>query len=66
MKTFLLLAAAAVIVGAIYHTEISRYVADFTAGSSRPSSGSSVVGSMRDMGNSGNAVMGGVGNAIKP
>ena len=72
MKTFLLLLVAAVIVGAIYHTEVTRYVADLNIGSSSSggsyssSSGPSVVSSMRAMGNSGSALMGGVGNAIKP
>ena len=64
MKTFLLLLAAAAIFGGIYHTEVSQYVSNLAAGSSRFGGGPSVVGSMKDMGTSGKSAMGGVGNAL--
>jgi len=62
MKLFLMFAAA-LIVGGIYHAEVSAYFADLTDGSSN-GGGSSVVGSMRDMGDAGNNLMGGVGNSL--
>ena len=65
MKTFMLLAVAALIVGGIYHTEVSRYFADLNIGPSRSGGGTSVVNSIQGVGNSGNALMGGVGNALK-
>ena len=65
MKTFMFLAVAALIVGGIYHTEVSRYVAGLDVGSSRSSGSTSVVKSIQRTGNSGNALMGGVGNALK-
>ena len=73
MKTFVILLVVGVIVGAIYHTEVSQYFADLNFGSSSSGGGSSgygggpsVVSSMRSMGNSERALMGGVGNALKP
>lgn len=64
MKLLVLLAVAALIVGGIYHTEVSKYLADLTGGSSNSGSATSVVHSMQRMGNSSNAVMGGVGSAL--
>jgi hypothetical protein len=64
MKTFALLVAAALIIGGIYHTEVSRYFAHLTARSSNSGGATSVMGSIRDMGNSGNSLMRGVGNAL--
>ena len=65
MKTLLFLAAAGLIVGGIYHKEVSRYVTDLNVASSRSGGATSVVNSIRSTGNSGNALMGGVGNALK-
>lgn len=64
MKFFMFLAIAAVIVGGVYHTEISDYFADLSSGSASYGGGSSVVGSMRSMGNSSSALIGGAGNAL--
>ncbi len=64
MKTFVLLAVAALIVGGIYHTEVSQSFADFTVGPSESGGATSVVDSIRGVGNSGNALLGGVGNAL--
>jgi uncharacterized membrane protein len=65
MKTFMLLVVAALIAGGIYHKEVSRYFSDFNVASSRSGSGTSVVNSVQGAGNSSNALMGGVGNALK-
>ena len=64
MKTFALLVVAALIIGCIYHIEVSRYVAHLTEGSSNSGGATSVMGSIRHMGNSGNSLMRGVGNAL--
>ena len=64
MKPFLFVAIAALVVGGIYHTEVSEYVADLTDGSSSTGSGTSVVDSMRDMGSSGNNMMRGIGDRL--
>lgn len=64
MKLLVLLAVAALIVGGIYRTEVSQYLADLTEGSSSSGGATSVVDSIQGMGNSRNAVMGGVGNAL--
>jgi hypothetical protein len=63
MKLFVLFAVAAVIVGGVYHKEVSQYFADH-AGSSQSGSATSVVNSMQRMGNSSNALLGGVNNAL--
>ncbi len=62
MKQFVLFAVAALIVGGIYHTEVSQYFADLTVGPS--GGGTSVVDSIQGMGNSQNALMGKVGSAL--
>ncbi len=64
MKTLMLLAVATLIVGGIYHKEVSRYFADLNTGPTRSGSGTSVVNSIQGVGNSGNALMGGVGNEL--
>jgi hypothetical protein len=64
MKFFVLFAVAALIIGGINHTEVSRYFADFTVGPSESGGGTSVVDSIQGMGNSQNALMGQVGSAL--
>ncbi len=64
MKLFVLFAVAALIVGGIYHTEVSQYFADRTVGPSESAAGTSVVDSIQGMGNSQNALMGQVGSAL--
>jgi hypothetical protein len=64
MKFLMLLAVAALIVGGVYHTEVSRYVASLGKGSSHSASTSSVVNSFSRTGNSSNNLMNGVGNAL--
>jgi len=64
MKKLLFLAAAVLVVGGIYRTEISRYVARLNVGSSGSSGGSPVVSSFQSTGSSSRALMGGVGNAL--
>jgi hypothetical protein len=64
MKFFMLLAAVALIVGAIYHTEVSRYVSQLADGSSRSGSGRTVVHSIQRTGKSTGALMNRVGNAL--
>lgn len=64
MKLFVLFAIAALIVGGINHTEVSRFIAGLDVGSSRSGGATSVVGSMKDMGNSGKSLMGGIGNSL--
>ncbi len=64
MKLFVLFAVAALIVGGIYHTEVSQYFADRTVGPSESGGGTSVVDSIQGMGNSQNALMGQVGSAL--
>jgi hypothetical protein len=63
MKLFLMFAAAALIVGGIYHTEVSAYFADLADGSFS-GGGSSVVDSMGDMGRANNNLMNGIGNTL--
>lgn len=64
MKLLVLFTVAALIVGGIYHTEVSRYFADLTGGPSGSGGGTSVAGSIQGMGNSQNALMGQVGSAL--
>ncbi len=64
MKIFVFFAAAALIVGGIYHKQVSQYVAGLNAGSSRSGGAASVVGSFVGMGNSNTAVMNGVDNKV--
>ena len=64
MKLFVLFAVAALIVGGIYRTEISQYVADLTVEPSEYGGGMSVVDSIQATGNSQNALMGQVGSAL--
>jgi len=64
MKLFVLFIAAALIVGGIYHAEVSQYFADLAEGSSNSGGATSVVDSISGMGNSGNALLGGVSNAL--
>ena len=64
MKLFVLFAVAALIVGGIYHTEVSQYFADLTVGPSESGGGTSVVDSIQGMGNSQNTLMGKVGRAL--
>jgi len=63
MKFLMFCAVAALIFGGIYHTEVAEYFAELNNGSSG-SGGGSFVGAMRDMGSSGNDLMGGVGGAL--
>jgi len=62
MKLLVLFTVAALIVGGIYHTEVSRYIAGLAGGAS--SSGTSIAGSIQQMGNSQNALMGQDGSAL--
>jgi len=62
MKFLALLVVGALVVGGIYHTEVSRYIAGLAGGAS--SSGTSIAGSIQQMGNSQNALMGQVGSAL--
>lgn len=64
MKFFVLIAVAALIVGGIYRTEVSQYVADLAAEPSEYGGGTSVVNSIQDTGRSQNALMGRVGGAL--
>jgi hypothetical protein len=64
MKLFVLFAVAALIVGSIYHREVSRFVADITAGSSQSGGGTSVAHSIQGMGKSSNDLMSGIGGAL--
>lgn len=65
MKLLALIAVAAVVVGGIYHAEISQYFAHLAdASSNGGGGGSSVVNSIQNMGNSENALLGGVDNAL--
>jgi hypothetical protein len=64
MKLVVLCAVAALIVGGVYHKEVSQYFADHTAGASQSGGTTSVVNSIQGMGNSSNALMGGVNNAL--
>ena len=63
MKLFVLFTVAALIVGGVYHTEVSRYFANLTKGSSSAGA-TSVVDSFKGTSNSGNNLMDGVGNAL--
>lgn len=62
MKLLALLVVGALVVGGIYHTEVSRYIAGLSGSAS--SSGTSVAGSIQQMGNSQNALLGQVGSAL--
>lgn len=64
MKLFVLFAVAALVVGGIYHTEVSQYFADRAEGPSQSGGTMSPVGAIQGMGNSSNALMGKVGNAL--
>ncbi len=64
MKLFVLFVVGALIVGGIYHTEVSQYVADLTVGPSEYGGGTSVVNSIQSTGRSQNALMGRVGSAL--
>ena len=64
MKLFVLSVVAALVVGTVYHAEISDYVAGLADGFSGSGGGTSVVDSIRDMGNSEKALIGGVGNVL--
>ncbi len=64
MKLFVLFAVAALIVGGIYHTEVSQNFADLTAGPSESGGGTTVVDSIQGMGNSQKALMDQVGSAL--
>lgn len=64
MKLLVLFTAVALIVGGIYHTEVSQYFADLTAGASNSGGGTSTVNSIQGMGNSQNALIGGVNNSL--
>ena len=64
MKLFVLFAVAALIVGGIYHTEVSQYFADRAARPSGSRGGTTVVDSIQGMGNSQKTLMGKVGRAL--
>ena len=64
MKLFMFFAVAALIVGGINHTEVSQYFADLTEGYSNSDGETSIVDSIQGVGNSSNALLGGVGNAL--
>lgn len=62
MKFLLFLGLLALVVGGIFHAELGRFIGDLASG---PSGGGSAVGSsIQGMGNSGNSLMNGVGNAF--
>jgi len=62
MKHFVFFTVAALIVGGIYHTEVSQYFADLNVGPS--GGGTSVMDSIQGMGNAQDALMGRVGSAL--
>ncbi len=64
MKLFMFFVVAALIVGGINHTEVSQYFADLTEGYSNSGGATSVVDSIQGVGNSRNALLGGVANAL--
>jgi len=64
MKLFVLFAVAALIVGGIYHTEVSQYFAARTVGPSESGDGTTAVDSIQGMGNSQKALMDQVGSAL--
>ena len=64
MKRFMFFAAIALVVGGIYHEEVSDYVAGLSDGSSSSGSVTSVVDSMRGMGDSGNSMMNRIGDRL--
>jgi len=63
MKFFVLLIAAAVIAGVVYHEEITDYVADVSNGS-YGASGPSLVGTVQSVGSKSSAAFGSVGKAF--
>lgn len=64
MKSLLLIGIALLIVGGIYHEEVSDYVADLTSGSGGSGSVTSIADSASDMGRSGNNLMRGIGGRL--
>ena len=64
MKLFVFLAVAALVVGSIYHAEISDYVADLSNGSSSFGGTPSVLSSMQSVGEKSSAAFGSVGKAF--
>lgn len=65
MKPFLfLLALSGLIAGGIYHKEVSHYVSALSGGPSQYGGSSSVVGSVKGVGDSNNNLMSGIGNAL--
>lgn len=64
MKLAVLFTIAALVLGGIYHTQIQDYFAHHNDGSSDSSGGSSYISSIKDMGNSGNSLMTGVGGSL--
>ena len=64
MKFFMFLAIAALVVGGIYHTELSDYFASFSNSGGSYGGGSSVLGAMQDMGNASNNLLGGASDAL--
>ncbi|MDX1417292.1 MAG: hypothetical protein R3293_24005 [Candidatus Promineifilaceae bacterium] len=66
MKLLMLIALTGVVVGGIYHTEVSRYFSNLAEESSY-SGGvtSSTMGSMQGMGKSSRNLIGGVGGALR-
>ncbi len=64
MKLFMFFVVAALIVGGINHTEVSQYFADLTEGYSNSGGATSVVDSIRGVGNTSNALLGGVANTL--
>jgi hypothetical protein len=64
MKFFAFLVVAVLIAGAIYHAEVTDYIADLSNGSYGSGGGSSLVGSVRSVGNASSAAFGRVGNSF--
>ena len=64
MRHFMFFAVIALIVGGIYHTEVSQYFADLTEGSSNSGGTTTVLDSIQGVGNSSNDLMRGVTNAL--
>ena len=64
MKLFMFLVVAVLIIGGINHTEVSQYFADLTEGYSNSDGETSIVDSIQGVGDSSNALLGGVGNTL--
>lgn len=64
MKFFMFLVGAALIVGGIYHTEVTDYFANLSNGTFSFDGGPSVLNSMQSVGEKSSAAFGKVGSAF--